>query len=82
MYLHRSMESKYTLLDTSCVLLQLTLKHVKAQGKEKNRRPKNKCTHTRTHCHHITPPDAILNIGLQSAAGIIYLDSGYKHIHQ
>lgn len=31
-----------------------------------------------THCLHITPPDAILKIGLSSAVGIIYLDSCYS----
>lgn len=32
--------------------------------------------HSRTQCHHITRPDAILNIGLQSAAAVIHLDGG------
>lgn len=38
-----------------------------------------------THCLHITPPDAILKIGLSSAVGIIYLDSCYStrtHVHK
>lgn len=57
------------------------MKHAKARA-GKTQAPNNKCTHTRTHSLHITPPDAILNIGLQSAVGKIYLDGGHIHIHK